>query len=120
MVGFATRFKTIVGKVSSPKPLELRTLSWPGASGRFGLDSIRDVQVLGPMNRGGLARAAAHALDGLGTAAGRRIQARRTDEGTKPQKEDDEVTTAKAGPTSEFVAGVLLANNSGQVLFIDT
>ena len=88
---------------------------------RFGLDPIHDLQVLGPMNRARpSAQLAAHALDGLGTAASRRILAYRTDEGTKPQKEDDEVTTDKAGPTSEFVAGVLLANNSGQVLFIRT
>ena len=88
---------------------------------RFGLDSIRDAQVLGPMNRGAAsAQAAAHALDGLGTAAGRPIQAYRTDEGTKPQKEDDEVTRTKQDQRSEFVAGVLLANNSGQVLFIST
>ena len=48
-------------------------------AGRFGLDLIRDVQLLGPTDRGG-ARTAAHALDGLlGTPAGRQIQARHID-----------------------------------------
>jgi hypothetical protein len=62
---------------------------------------------------------AAHALDGLlGTPAGRPIQVRHTDERTKPQTEDHKVTLGNAWPMPKFVAGVLLANNSGQVLFI--
>jgi hypothetical protein len=55
VVGFATRFKTILGESFVTEAAQAeglvvarRMLVW------FGLGSIRDVQVLCPMSRGGL------------------------------------------------------------------
>jgi exodeoxyribonuclease V alpha subunit len=55
VVGFATRFKTIVGESVVTKGARAEdSVVTRRIPARFGLDPVRDVQVLCPMNRGGL------------------------------------------------------------------
>jgi hypothetical protein len=66
-VGFAARFKTIVGKnIITEAARAEDTVVDRRIPACFGLDSIHDVQVLCPMNRAAItAHSAAQAHDGL-------------------------------------------------------